>query len=118
MVFFSRGPHEYWLKPHFSKNEVAKSGLTLSFTQATGIFKGSYTFWYDYASAYDDTTGKETLAHTSKKATFEGIFVQGEEPKMEGFYLWDATGEYEDEKTGKLKSYKYKQSFPVRLLAQ
>ncbi|MBR4257632.1 MAG: putative Ig domain-containing protein [Kiritimatiellae bacterium] len=92
--------------------------LTLSFTQATGIFKGSYTFWYDYASAYDDTTGKETLAHTSKKATFEGIFVQGEEPKMEGFYLWDATGEYEDEKTGKLKSYKYKQSFPVRLLAQ
>ena len=92
--------------------------LTLSFTQATGIFKGSYTFWYDYVSAYDDTTGKETWAHTSKKATFEGIFVQGEEPKMEGFYLWDATGEYEDEKTGKLKSYKYKQSFPVRLLAQ
>ena len=92
--------------------------LTLSFTQATGIFKGSYTFWYDYVSAYDDTTDKETWAHTSKKATFEGIFVQGEEPKMEGFYLWDATGEYEDEKTGKLKSYKYKQSFPVRLLAQ
>ncbi|MBR5286991.1 MAG: hypothetical protein IKU34_00170 [Clostridia bacterium] len=92
--------------------------LTLSFTQATGIFKGSYTFWYDYVSAYDDTTGKETWAHTSKKATFEGIFVQGDEPKMEGFYLWDATGEYEDEKTGKLKSYKYKQSFPVRLLAQ
>ena len=30
MVFFSRGPHEYWLKPHFSKNEVAKSGYTKS----------------------------------------------------------------------------------------
>ena len=27
MAIFSRGPHEYWLKPHFSKNEVAKSGL-------------------------------------------------------------------------------------------
>ena len=92
--------------------------LTLSFTQATGIFKGSYTFWYDYESAYDDTTGKSTMAHTSKKVSFEGIFVQGEEPKMEGFYLWDATGEYEDEKTGKLKSYKYKQSFPVRLVAE
>ena len=26
MALFSRGPHEYWLKPHFSKNEVAKSG--------------------------------------------------------------------------------------------
>ena len=102
----------------WSYNGTNDGALTLSFTQATGIFKGSYTFWYDYVSAYDDTTDKETWAHTSKKATFEGIFVQGEEPKMEGFYLWDATGEYEDEKTGKLKSYKYKQSFPVRLLAQ
>ena len=92
--------------------------LTLSFTQATGIFKGSYTFWFDYESAYDETKDKSTVSHTSKKVNFEGIFVQGEEPKMEGFYLWDATGEYEDEKTGKLKSYKYKQSFPVRLLAQ
>jgi len=27
MAIFSRGPHEYWLKPHFSKNEVAKSGV-------------------------------------------------------------------------------------------
>ena len=89
--------------------------LTLSFTQATGIFKGSYTFWYDYVSAYDDTTGKSTKAHTSKKVSFEGILVQGEEPKMDGFYLWDATGEYEDAKTGKTKTYKYKQSFPVSL---
>ena len=91
-------------------------GLTLSFTQATGIFKGSYTFWYDYVSAYDETTDKETLAHTSKRVNFEGILVQGEEPKMEGFYLWDATGEYEDPKTGKPKTYKYKQSFPVSLM--
>ena len=30
MALFSRGPHEYWLKPHFSKNEVAKSGYTKS----------------------------------------------------------------------------------------
>ncbi len=95
-------------------------GLTLSFTQATGIFKGSYTFWYDYVSAYDETKAKdnETRAHTSKKVSFEGILVHGEEPKMDGFYLWDATGEYEDQKTGKAKSYKYKQSFPVRLLAE
>ena len=56
------------------------------------------------------------MAHTSKKVNFEGILVQGEEPKMEGFYLWDATGEYEDPKTGKPKTYKYKQSFPVSLM--
>jgi hypothetical protein len=99
--------------------EGANDGaLAFSFTQATGIFKGSYTFWYDYVSAYDDTTGKETTAHTSKKVNFEGILVQGEEPKMKGFYLWDATGVYEDEKTGKEKTYKYKESFPVMLLSE
>ena len=92
--------------------------LTLSFAQATGIFKGSYTFWYDYESAYDDTTEKSTMAHTSKKVSFEGIFVQGEEPKMDGFYLCDAASEYEDEKIHKTKTYKYKQSFPVRLVAE
>jgi len=35
MALFSRGPHEYWLKPHFSKNEVAKSGyITKSHSRA------------------------------------------------------------------------------------
>ena len=99
--------------------EGANDGaVALSFTQATGIFKGSYTFWYDYVSAYDAIKDKETWTHTSKKGSFEGIRVQGEEPTMDGFYLWDATGEYEDQKTGKLKTYKYKQSFPVRLVAE
>ena len=92
-------------------------GLTLSFTQATGIFKGSYTFWYDYLSAFDQTTGKETWTHTSKKVNFEGIMVQGAE-SLGGFYLWDATGSYDDPKTGNPKTYKYKQSFPVNLKAQ
>ena len=98
--------------------EGANDGaLALSFTQATGIFKGSYTFWYDYMSAYDETTDKATMAHTSKKVNFEGILVQGDE-SMRGFYLWDATGAYEDPKTGKEKSYKYKMSFPVSLLSE
>ena len=93
--------------------EGANDGaLTLSFTQATGIFKGSYTFWYDYESAYDHTTGKSTMSHTSKKVNFEGIMVQGADD-MRGFYLWDATGAYDDPKTGKEKTYKYKESHSV-----
>ena len=91
--------------------------LTLSFAQATGIFKGSYTFWYDYVSAEDETTGKQTAAHVSKKVSFEGILVPGA-GGMRGFYLWDATGAYEDPKTGKEKTYKYKESHPVSLVAQ
>jgi hypothetical protein len=27
MAVFSRDPREHWLKPHFSKNEVANSGV-------------------------------------------------------------------------------------------
>jgi len=76
------------------------SGLSLSFTQATGIFKGGYTFVFD--------------AKTKKKVSFEGIVVQGED-SLRGFYLWDTTGEYADPKTGKPKTYKYKESFPVLL---
>ena len=101
----------------WSYNGVNDGAMTLSFTQATGIFKGSYTFWYDYTSAYDATTDKATQAHVSKKVGFEGILVQGQE-SMNGFYLWDAAGIYEDEKTGKEKAYKYKEFYPISLGAQ
>ncbi|MBP5320237.1 MAG: hypothetical protein J6334_04555, partial [Kiritimatiellae bacterium] len=96
--------------------EGANDGaLTFSFTAATGIFKGTFTFWYDYLSAYDAITGKETVAHTSKKVNYEGIMVQGQE--LSGFYLWNATGSYVDEKTGKTRTFSYKQSFPVRFVS-
>lgn len=101
----------------WSYNGPNDGALTLSFAQATGIFKGSYTFWYDYTSAYDETTGKATQAHTSKKVSFEGIMVQGKE-SLCGFYLWDAAGVYEDAKTGKEKTYKYKESHSISLDAQ
>ena len=92
--------------------EGANDGaLTLSFTQATGIFKGSYTFWFDYESAYDEIKDKSTLSHTSKKVSFEGIMVLGKE--LSGFYLWDMTETYDDVATGKTKTYKYKQSYPI-----
>ena len=54
------------------------------------------------------------MAHVSKKVSFEGIMVQGR-PSMTGFYLWDATGSYEDPKTGRPKTYKYKESHSVSL---
>ena len=98
----------------WSYDGVNDGALTLSFAQATGIFKGSYTFWFDYESAFDETKKKSTMAHTSKKVSFEGVFVQGADT-LRGFYLWDATGEYTDAKTGKLKTYKYKDSFSVYL---
>ncbi len=100
----------------WSYNGLNDGAMTLSFAQATGIFKGTYTFWYDYESAVDETTGKTTAVHTSKKVTFEGILVQGSDT-LRGFYLWDAVGSYADPKTGKTKTYKCKESHGVLLYA-
>ena len=97
------------------ENDVS---LTLSFAKATGIFKGSFTCWYDYISACDYTKeeNSETFAHASKKVSFEGIWVQGR--SLCGFYLWDQTGIYWVEKPNgeeAEKTFKYKESFPVEL---
>ena len=81
------------------------------------VIKGSYTFWYDYVSAEDETTGRITSAHTSKKVSFEGVLVQGMD-EMRGFYPWDASGAYADSKTGKEKTYKYKEPHSATLSAQ
>lgn len=64
--------------------------LSFSFAQATGIFKGSFTCFYDYVSAYDAVKDVETLQHMAKKCPFEGIVVS-EEPVLRGFYTWDMT---------------------------
>ena len=77
--------------------------LTFSFTQSTGIWKGSYLMWPDPSST------------KSVKVSFEGIMVQGED--LKGFGTYDATSSYptynkKGEQTGK-KSYKYKESVPV-----
>ena len=101
----------------WSYNGANDGALSLSFAQATGIFKGSYTFWYDYLSMYDATTLTESWTHTSKKVSFEGILIQGQD-SMNGFYLWDVTGFYYDPKTGKPKTYKYNESRPMSLIAQ
>ncbi|MBR4615048.1 MAG: putative Ig domain-containing protein [Kiritimatiellae bacterium] len=86
-------------------------GLTLTFDPKTGIFKGTYTFWYDYISVSDETMGKETWTHASQKVSFEGLMVQGESPR--GFYLREESSSYEDPKTGKPKTYKYKSSHGI-----
>ena len=88
------------------------AALTYAFTQATGLFKGSFAAWYDYVSAVDWDLDKETVAHLSKTFAFEGIAVQGDDVLMRGFFLNEAIGTYEDA-AGNEKTFKYKQSLPV-----
>ena len=73
----------------------------ISLAQATGIFKGSYSLLPDYG-------GK------AKKVNFEGIVVLGAE-SLRGFYPWDAVGSYVDPKSGRAKTYKYKEPRPMAL---
>lgn len=92
------------------------AALTFSFTKATGIFRGSFTSWYDYESAVEyDRDGEElrkTRAHTSKKVSFEGVARQSDSD-MKGFYLWKRSGTYDDAKTGKTKTFTYVESHRV-----
>lgn len=88
------------------------AGLTFTFTQATGIFRGSFTAWYDYTSEMDWVKFKEKLAHQQRKVSFEGVAVQGESILMRGFFLNDAIGEYEDA-SGNVKTFTYKESLPI-----
>ena len=88
------------------------AALAFSFAKATGIFKGSFTLWYDYVSAYDFVKETETMAHVSKKVSFEGIAVQGVDT-LRGSYLWEGSGTYVAPKTGKDVTYKVSESHAV-----
>jgi hypothetical protein len=80
-------------------------GLTLAFTRATGLFRGSFKAWYDYVSSEDRTTMTTTTTHTSKAISFEGLLTPvREEGSAEGrgFFLWADKGSYD---TGKTDSY-------------
>ncbi|MCX6986188.1 MAG: hypothetical protein NT118_15780, partial [Lentisphaerae bacterium] len=78
------------------------TGLTISFTQATGIFKGSFNAYYDYISA-DNYTLEEphpTWSHVVRKASYEGVLTPGRENTADGiegrgFYLWPGKSTYE-----------------------
>ena len=91
------------------RNDV---GLSFAFTQATGIFKGSFLAWYDYIGKMDWVKDRETAVHMSKTVSFEGVAVQGASVLMRGFFVSDATSTYEDA-AGNEKSYTYKKSMPV-----
>jgi len=63
-------------------------GLTVTLTRATGILKGSFKTWFDYAAT-----------HTFRKIAFEGVLTPEREDKGDGidgrgFFLWADTAQY------------------------
>ncbi len=84
-------------------------GLTIAVTPATGLFKGSFMAWFDYATT-----------HTSKTIPFEGALSPvraAGEAEGRGFFLSDDKGTYLNA-TGKPVVYPFKASYDFLLLAE
>ena len=77
--------------------------MKFGFTRTTGLFKGTFNAYYDYASAIDNTTSKQTWTHTVKTATYEGVLTPVREDMADGvagrgFFLWADKGSYDSGK--------------------
>lgn len=103
---------------------VNTSGLMLNFTRATGLFKGSFKAWYDYASAVDNTTGIEKPTHAVKTVSIEGALTPVTEQGVSegcGFFLWMNTSSYDSGRVNRIGDpiftpYNYNESYDIRLL--
>ena len=95
------------------------TGLTVSFVRATGLFKGVFNVFYDYISAENVITERQTWSHIAKKVLYEGILTPEREDKADGvrgrgFFLWQdkavipATG----------KAYSFSWSYDFLLLGE
>jgi hypothetical protein len=94
------------------------SGLTFKFTRATGLFSGTFTAWYDYVSADDLTTGKQTWTHTSKSITCQGALTpvrESGDAGGRGYFLWADKAGYQNAK-GKTVTYGFNWSYDFLLL--
>ena len=103
------------------------SGLTLTYTRATGLFTGSFKTWYDYASAVDTTPldgPVQTKAHTSKTASFEGALTpvrESGDAEGRGFFLWADKSSFDSGKVDKhgepiMTPYSFNWSYDFLLL--
>ena len=86
-------------------------GLTISLTRATGIFKGSFKVWFDYAAT-----------HTQRSVTYEGVLTPEREDKEDGvegrgFFLWADKGQYTTP-LNRIVPYTFNWSYDLLLLSQ
>jgi len=84
-------------------------GLTIGLTRATGVFKGSFKAWFDYATT-----------HTSKTITYEGVLTPERENTDDGiagrgFFLWSDTSFYLSP-LGKPVPYSFSWSYDLKIL--
>ena len=85
--------------------------LTLSLTKATGVFKGAFNLWFDYATT-----------HTSKQVRYEGVLTPVRSDSAvdptegRGFFLWSEKSAYRNAKNQTIP-YSFNESYDLFLLA-
>jgi hypothetical protein len=96
------------------------TGLKFSFTQATGLFRGTFNVYYDYVTAVNETTGKETTKHTAKKVSYQGAILRvranvDDGIEGRGYFLMSDKATYEHPYTGKAVKYNFNWSYDFSL---
>ncbi len=115
------GMTSYYYDTDSNGDEICNtSGLTMTFTQATGIFKGTFNIYYDYMSASDMTTYKDTWAHTVKSVSYEGVLTPERPDKSDGiegrgFFLWADQSSYFNPQDKEVP-YNFNSSYDFQLL--
>jgi uncharacterized repeat protein (TIGR02543 family) len=84
-------------------------GLTVGLTRATGVLKGSFKAWFDYAAV-----------HTAKTINYEGVLMPERENKDSGiegrgFFLWPDTAKHLNPQ-GKPVPYGFSWSYDFKIL--
>ena len=101
------------------------SQASFSFTKATGIFSGKATLYFDYwlpsykknskTGEYED---KGSLQHKTVSLPYSGVVVRSGDVDLVGFgsaVYADKTAFFDDEETGKRKTFTHKVFLPVRM---
>jgi len=103
---------------NYSELTTNATGLTISFTRATGLFKGSFNVYYDYNSAVNNTTELPTVtqSHVVKKVAYQGVltperFNKADGIEGRGFFLWADKSSYENPSTGRPVPYTFNWSY-------
>lgn len=98
------------------------TGLKISFTKATGLFRGTFNVYYDYISSENENTGAVTVKHVTKKMTYQGVALPARADLTDGYdargyFLLPDKSSYADA-AGKVCVYSFNWSYDFFLSLQ
>ena len=95
------------------------TGLAISFTKPTGIFRGTFNVYYDAVTRENPVNGVQTVTHTDKKVAFQGVVLPAREElddgiEGRGYFLMSDKSSYENI-AGRVIPYNFNWSYDFLL---